>query len=181
MSEQEAEGTIGWFIDTVLLGDLRRMILDCQLHYLGFGVMASGIEFLGACMDAHPINEDGHSKARFNAAIRGLFDSRYVAYIDNRDPRHDLYTNLRCGMAHVIRPQADIAFTHRRESQEEKTSHLQIVAGTGKLVLVSEDLYEDFATAAGHLRDRMGRREFAKKPTDLYVSVGLPPHLTGRP
>jgi hypothetical protein len=164
MSEQEAEGTIGWFIDTVLLGDLRRMILDCQLHYLGFG-----------------INEDGHSKARFNAAIRGLFDSRYVAYIDNRDPRHDLYTNLRCGMAHVIRPQADIAFTHRRESQEEKTSHLQIVAGTGKLVLVSEDLYEDFATAAGHLRDRMGRRELAKKPTDLYVSVGLPPHLTGRP
>ena len=36
--EDATVGTIGWFIDTVLLRDLRRMVLDCNLHYLGFGV-----------------------------------------------------------------------------------------------------------------------------------------------
>ncbi len=57
------------FIQTVLLGDLRRMVYDAKLHYLAFGTIAVGIEFLGACEDAYPFNESGHSAP--DASLRG--------------------------------------------------------------------------------------------------------------
>lgn len=147
---QPDQGTLGWFIDAVLLGEMRRMILDCHLYYLGFGSVASGIEFLGACMDTSPINEEGHSRVRFEAAVSGLFAEDYKPYV-GRASNHDLYKNLRCGMTHIIRPQGDVAFTCRAESQAEGTPHLQVAAGTNKLVLVSEDFYEDFVAATDKL------------------------------
>ena len=169
------QGTPGWFIDTVLLGEMRRMIIGCELHYLGFGVVASGVEFLGACMDDHPMNEGGHSKTRFNEAIRGLFDTRYREFVEPRDPEYDLNVNLRCGMAHVVRPQGKIGFTHRAESRRLGTLHLQLSGSV--LALVSEDFHEDFAKAASQLRDRMSKGEFKKGLTDGYLAV---PHTPSR-
>jgi hypothetical protein len=189
MRQQAPTGTLGWFIDQVLLDDLRRMIWCCRLHYLAFGIMASGIEFLGACMDSHPMSEEGHSKARFNAAVLELFDKPYYRYVDSKDPAYDpaydLYTNLRCGMAHIVSPQGKVGFTHREESERLGTSHLQL--SQGSLALVSEDFYEDFARAAANLRDRMERDEFTKRLTDCYLAVpqtradeGQDGHASGR-
>lgn len=67
------------FIRTVFLGDLRRMVYDHGLHYLSFGTVAVGIEFLGACTDSDPWDIQHKSKARFAAGID--------AYMRQVDPR----------------------------------------------------------------------------------------------
>jgi len=61
--------TLTDFIRRVLLGDLKRMVYDAKLHYLAFGTIAVGIEFLGACEDAHPFNKEGESKERFRIGM----------------------------------------------------------------------------------------------------------------
>jgi hypothetical protein len=168
-----AVGTFGWFIDKVLLGDLKRMIVDCQLHYLGFGNVASGIEFLGACIDNYPMGKKNVSQKRFNNAVRILFDARYALYVDAA-PDYDLYTNLRCGMAHIIRPQGNLVFTTRTESEKDHTTHLEMIPGTNKLVLISEDLYADFTEAALRLRVQMANGEHPKHASDLYLAITEP-------
>ena len=49
------------FIRAVFLNDLRRMVYDANLHYLAFGTIADGIEFIGACDNAHPLDESDRS------------------------------------------------------------------------------------------------------------------------
>jgi hypothetical protein len=171
MNRSASDGSIGWFIDQVLLDDLRRMVFDHRLHYLSFGVMAGAIEFMGACMDEHPMGEQGHSKERFNNAMSELFDEAYRPYVNSQDDL-DLYAGLRCGMNHVVLPKGKIGFTNREESRRLGTGHLQL--GGSSLVLVAEDLYEDLACAAAQLRRRMARGESTKKLADQILALPSP-------
>jgi hypothetical protein len=172
MNSSVSDGSIGWFIDQVLLDDLRRMVFDYRLYYLSFGVMAGAIEFMGACMDNHPMDEQRHSKERFTNAVSELFDQAYRPYVNSRDDL-DLYADFRCGMNHVLLPTGKIGFTNREESRGRGTAHLKLVASS--LVLVAEDLYEDLACAAVLLRRRMARGEFAKTLADQILVLPAPP------
>ena len=78
---------IGQFVDTVLMGDLQKMICTPGLQYLGFGVVGCGIEFLGACIDAHPFDKEQVSRDRFESAVRALFDPMYHPYADKTSVR----------------------------------------------------------------------------------------------
>lgn len=133
------------FIRTVFLNDLRKMIYKANLHYLGFSNIAIGIEFLGACSDDHPFNESGHSKERFKVGIEdylGQIDPAYSTYNQKSSPFY-LYRNLRCGMAHLVRPQGKVYFTSRQESIKDRTKYLSV--DEGRLILICEDFYDHFA------------------------------------
>jgi hypothetical protein len=139
------------FVRTVLLGDLRRMVYEAKLHYLAFGTIAVGIEFLGACDDPEPFISDkrGLSTKRFKAGIKRMarIDPRYSTY---NEPSSDfnLYKHLRCGTTHIMRPGGRIAFSERAHDDVGPEQHLTIVKDDqhrDKLLLVSEDFYDDFA------------------------------------
>jgi hypothetical protein len=138
------------FVERVLLRDLRRMVYEVKLHYLGFGSIAFGIEFLGACVDDHPFEARRRSAERFKREIDDFMtrsDSRYKEY---HDP---LYQQLRCGIAHVMRPIGKVLFTSRDESTQDQTHHFQII--NDQVLLVCEDFYDDFAIACQALIDQL--------------------------
>jgi hypothetical protein len=170
MTVQIAKQNIEWFINTVLLGDLKAMICNCSLHYLGFGTVACGTEFLGACMDDKPFDQQGLSRQRFETAITMLFDCRYHQYA-SKGSEFDLYRHLRCGMAHIMRPQGKIAFTSHAESVLDKTQHLEVHTELGKLILISESFYFDFADACRKLKQDMSANRYSKKLTDEYLPI----------
>jgi hypothetical protein len=51
--------------------------------YLGSGIIAGGIEFMGACLDSHPINHEGASASRFCLAINELFEQNIINFQGN--------------------------------------------------------------------------------------------------
>ncbi len=165
MPTKVANQDVRWFIDTVLLGDLQKMICTDGHHYLGFGVVACGIEFLGACIDKHQWDKPGLSQKRFESAVNELFDAKYHPYV------HVLFEHLRCGMAHIMRPQGSVAFTTQAESVTDGTHHLKVFAGTGKLVLVSETFYADFAEACKEVKQRMVAGKYSKTITDQHMTI----------
>ena len=158
------------FINTVLLGNIKDMICTNSQHYLGFGVVACGIEFLGACMDSLPFDAQNISRQRFEAAIKTLFDSKYHPYAD-KGAEYDLYKHLRCGMAHIIRPQGKVAFTTHNESITDNTHHLCVEKNTQKLILVSEAFYSDFAEACKKMKNHMSAGAYPKKLSDEYLPI----------
>lgn len=161
---------IEWFINTVLLGDIKSMICDHSFHYLGFGTVACGIEFLGACMDDKPFGKQGLSRKRFEDAITLLFDCRYHQYASAKS-KYDLYKHLRCGMAHIMRPQGKVAFTTHIESIQDGTQHLEVQTDMDQLILISETFYHDFANACRKLKQEMRAGDYHKKLTDEYLSI----------
>jgi hypothetical protein len=156
--------TIENFINTVIHEDIDRMIQTPGLQYLSFGVMASMIEFLGACFDGADFFKTGCSDSRFRRAINELDAfSEYRPYNVKCDP-HDLYTNLRCGMAHIGRPGKEIAFTERKDPKD-CDKHLKICRlddSTERLILVCEDLFDDLSRAAKELLDKMKQSQTQK-------------------
>lgn len=161
---------IDWFFDVVLFGNIHNLVTIDEQHYLGFGVIACATEFLGACTDSQPFDKSGLSEKRFNSAIKNHFDSKYHQYLPRSSP-HNLYKHLRCGMAHIIRPQGHVAFTTRAESVTDGTKHLAVHQPTGKLILISESFLEDFENAARDVKAKMSTGTFSKKLTDPYLPI----------
>jgi hypothetical protein len=137
--------------------------LAMQNPYFGAGVIAGGIEFLGACLDADPLADEGKSAARFCLALNDLFPNSYhqfsrpAPYTKNVKPPHDLYTCLRCGMAHVLRPQGVLLTGTIQEANGDGNMHLQILSRSGKdfPLIVVEQFVKDFVSAVTTLENRL--------------------------
>jgi hypothetical protein len=104
-----------------------------------FGIIGISIEALGSFFDSDPLEQEGLSKKRFSKAVDELFKPLKKEY-DNKAVC--LFRGLRCGMAHIGRPQGKIAFTTRSEAQADGNKHLN-KDHQGMLVLVAEDLAND--------------------------------------
>lgn len=127
------------FIDTVFLNEFSDIVKNHG--YISFVLMASGIEFLGGLIDtAVPFDKEGETRKRFETAMLNLFPKKYHEFI-GKDKSIDLYKNLRGKMNHLILPGEKIAVSHRGAG----SVHLSI--RNGKLILVADDLYDDFAHA----------------------------------
>lgn len=156
-------------IKNVVLGELRSIIFDCKgNNYMKFTMIAIGIEFLGACLDDFPFNKAEIlkpelkvkiSQSRFDNALKKLFDKKYLKHAKESANVY-LYRDFRCGFVHQLRPLGNLVVTHREESIREGTKHLQNI-NKGPLVLVLEDLFEDFECASNKLL-----RDFDKKITN---------------
>ena len=142
------------FLEQIVEKDLPKMAMENA--YFGAGIIAGGIEFLGACLDSHPIIEERKSAARFCLALNELFPAKYhqfsrpAPYTKAQKPAHDLYTCLRCGMAHVLRPQGVFLTGGIKEATDDGNAHLQVLTRNGKSgpLIVVEQFTADFGAAA---------------------------------
>ncbi len=145
------------FISSILADGVQRMVYEAGLGYLAAGMIAVGVEFLGACVDRHAFNVDWQSRKRFQKGINEFMSKvnpKYRAY-NRKNSRYCLYKQLRCGMAHVVRPHGKVAFVGRGDAQKDGLKHLEVYAPLDKLVIVVEDFCDDFISACADLRKRL--------------------------
>lgn len=126
------------FIEQVLLAEFSQIARD--YHYISFSLIALGTEFLGACLDNYDFGEQKLSALRFRSAVQELYPTDYHRYADL------LAKNLRNGFAHQFRPGPSLELSKRSEAPLRNWSHLQPTK-EGRVCLIAEDLYEDFARA----------------------------------
>ncbi|MDE3021819.1 MAG: hypothetical protein KGI54_08165 [Pseudomonadota bacterium] len=165
------------FINKTLKLDLGTMVSTQGLQYLSFGIMGTMIEFLGACFDSKGFFKGGLSRLRFSEAIQKLDAFQGYRGYDVKNSKHDLYKNMRCGMAHIGRPDKGVAFAERNDpiNGEDHLKVLPIEDGTKRLILVCEDLYCDLSKAADELLIKMksGDKLIKKKHTELFLNLKL--------
>ncbi len=145
--------TLAGFVDDVLLPQLRAMVQH-GAGYLAYGQIAVGIEFLGACRDSHDFDQQGHSKCRFERGITDYMakvDTRYATYNNSASPYY-LYKHLRCGMAHLIRPQGKVGLIGKGNADASGLKHLDKHPTYDAVVLVLEPFLEDFEKACQMLK-----------------------------
>jgi hypothetical protein len=152
---------INSFLEKIVKKELPELAM--KHAYLGAGVIAGGIEFLGNCLDSHPIVVEGKSAERFCRALNELFPASYHQFSrpspfkKTEKPTHDLYSCLRCGMAHVMRPQGVLLTGSIREATEDGNSHLEILNRSGRdmPLIVVEQFVADFVSAVDELEKRL--------------------------
>lgn len=159
------------FIETILINDLGRMTKDYGLHYLAFGSIAVGIEFLGACQDEEPFSKERLSRKRFNAGINDFMrriDKRYYDFNQDGSP-FNLYEQLRCGMSHVLRPQGTLKFCGKEAAEKDGYKHLEILPSNLGVLMTAEDFYDDFAKACHLLL-----ADLPNKTSGKFAAIFLP-------
>lgn len=103
--------------------------------------MATGIEFLGKCLDdtAAHWNVSCRSKTNFDEAINQLNSFEpYRQFLDS----HKLWDSLRNGFSHSFVPKYPITLSSKTEM-----AHLVLHSNNQRLNLKCEDLFEDFRNA----------------------------------
>jgi hypothetical protein len=145
------------FIQKVLINEFKEIQQDEGHPYISFSLICQGIEFLGACLDSEPFSAKGLSAPRFRRAIYDLFPRSYHKFNQGSGKPFDLYENLRCGIIHVILPGSQLELIRRTEKAKFSANHLEVkeIRGIDKLVLVSEDLFEDYERACQEISARI--------------------------
>ena len=162
------------FIQKVLIDEFKEIQQDEGHHYISFSLIYQGIEFLGACLDSEPFSAKGLSTARFRRAIYDLFPTSYRKFNQGSGRPFDLYENLRCGLLHVILPESPLELIRRTEKIKFNVNHLEVkeIRGINRLVLVLEDLFDDYEKACEEIIARIsdGRLSGWKFAGDLLLT-----------
>ena len=145
------------FIQKVLIDEFKTIQQGEDHHYISFSLISQGIEFLGACLDSEPFSAKGLSAPRFRIAIHDIFPVAYHPFNQGTGQPYDLYENLRCGLLHVILPGSRLELIRRSETATFDVNHLEIkeILGINRLVLVSEDLFDDYEKAGKEIIARI--------------------------
>ena len=145
------------FIQKVLIDEFNDIQQDTGHHYVSFSLICQGIEFLGACLDSDAFSNKGLSAPRSRRAIYDLFPISYHKFNQGTGKPFDLYENLRCGLFHVILPEARLELIRRFEKPTFGASHLEVkeIRGINRIVLVLEDLFDDYEKACKKIIARM--------------------------
>ena len=159
------------FIQKVLIDEFKEIQEDEEYHHLSLNLICQGIEFLGACLDSEPFSAKGLSAPRFRRAICDLFPASYLKFNQGSGKPFDLYENLRCGLFHAILEGSRLELIRRSENSKFNAHHLEVkeIRGMNRLVVVSEDLYDDYEKACNEIitRIRDGRLRGWKFGGDL--------------
>jgi hypothetical protein len=162
------------FIQKVLIEEFREIQQDECHHYISFSLICQGIEFLGACLDSEPFSAKGQSAARFRRAIYDLFPASYRQFNQGTGRPFDLYENLRCAVLHAILPVSPLELIKQSEKEKFDANHLQVkeIRGMDRLVLVSEDLFDDYEKACREIIARIsdGRLRGWKFEGDILIT-----------
>ena len=131
------------FVNKFFVEELKR-IQEHNFHHFSFILIGEAIETLGGLMDNKPLKAKAQSMKRFNKGIYSLMPRKYTLANDG----NFLYDKLRNQMVHSFIPSASLILTCR-EQNTNNYKHLEMV--DGKMVLVSEDFYEDLLHACKRL------------------------------
>jgi len=166
--------TISDFIQKVLIEEFREIQQDEGHPYISYSLVCQGIEFLGACLDSEPFSAEGLSAARFRRAVYDLFPTSYRKFNQGKGRPFDLYENLRCGLQLVILPGTPIELIQQSEKEKFDVHHLEVkeIRGIDRLVLVSEELFDDYEKACKEIiaRIRDGRLRGWKFAGDVLIT-----------
>lgn len=143
MNTNEQVERIECFLQEVVVNEISKL-QGIGLTYIQFVVMGQAVEVLGSFLDNKPMKAKGQSGKRFAASVRKLFGGRYRLLNENGF----LHDKLRNQMTHTFIPGGDLILLNREENTYGYR-HLQVVEG--KLVLISEDFYEDIIGAVARL------------------------------
>jgi hypothetical protein len=165
------------FIEQIVKTDLPKFAATNL--YLGAGVLAGGIEFMGACIDSHPVAVERQSAARFCLALNEFFPTSYhkfsrpAPYTKAVAPTQDLYSCLRCGMAHVMRPQGVLLTGTTREAKADGHTHLKILnrGGIDRPLIVVEQFSKHFVAAVTKLQKRLKASPLPPKLQGDFLTV----------
>jgi hypothetical protein len=140
-----------------LIDEFKKIQQNEGHHYISFTLICQGIEFLGACLDSEPFSAKGLSAARFRRAIYDLFPISYHQFNQGSGRPFDLYENLRCGLLQVILRELPLELIRQSEKEKFNADHLEVkeIRGINRLVLVSEDLFQDYEKACQEIVARM--------------------------
>lgn len=156
------------FIEQTLIKEFRSIQQDPGNHkYLSFGLIAQGIEFLGSLIDDKEIDQAGLSRIRFDSALINFFDSKYHEYA-NKDNDFNLYSNLRCGMLHIIIPAQNIALGELEH--DDVNNHLKVLQfsdGKERLLLIAEEFYYDFKNACESVISKLENQSFLEEFSNI--------------
>jgi hypothetical protein len=162
------------FIQKNLIDEFKEIQQDEGHHYISFNLICQGIEFLGACLDSEPFSAKGLSAPRFRRAIYDLFPTSYRKFNQGSGRPFDLDENLRCGLLHVILPELPLELIRRTEKTKFNVNHLEVkeIRGINRLVLVLEDLFDDYEKACEEIIARIsdGRLSGWKFAGDLFLT-----------
>jgi len=152
------------FIQKVFIEETGRLV-DAGFYHFAFVIMAQGLETLGSFLDSKPLKAREQSKLRFSHAINRLMPKEYSQFNNN----HRLYDQLRASLAHTFTTSKAIILTSKNNLQFGK-KHLNKI--DDKLILVTEDFYNDFKKACLRLIDGMDKGKILDKKikTDFYYS-----------
>ena len=149
------------FIQRVLMEEFRNLQRDGEHDTISLSLLCQGIVFLGACLDSEPFSAKGLSAPRFRKAVYDLFPASYHPFNQGSGRRYDLYENLRSSLFHIILTGSYLELIRRSQKAERNVHHLEVkeIRGMNRLVLVSEDLFEDYEEACKEIiaRIRDGR------------------------
>lgn len=152
------------FISHVLLDEIKQMTLSengyASHPFMGFSIVASAVELLGACLDDEEWDRSRLSEKRFRLAIKELFPEEYSLYNDSNSP-HDLYAELRCSLAHRLQPGGNILLSERKHEENAGVMGAHLSMQSGKLLLIYEDFLADFIKGGRELISRIDDREIS--------------------
>jgi hypothetical protein len=136
------------FIQTVLISNVNDLI-EKGFDYLAFVIIGQGIETLGSFFDNKPFD---HYEA-------GLPKERFLAGLSLMDPRYQvigefLWKNLRCGLAHQLKPKKEISLTSYKSGATD-LQNLYKGDKTGITYLVVDTLFKDFKTACNNVIEKL--------------------------
>lgn len=163
--------TVKEFITNFLINEIKSIQQVSGHHYISFGLISQGIEFLGACLDNNPFNILRKSAERFNNSIKVLFPADYHSFVKERsDEQFDLYGNLRCGLLHIFIPGPDLEVIQEIEIKDYG-KHLEInnIRNRDRLILVSQNLMTDFEKACQEVIRRIDSQEISG--TKVYGEI----------
>jgi hypothetical protein len=147
------------FIQKVLIDQFKEIQQKEENDRISFNLICQGIEFLGACLDSEPFSAKGLGASRFRRTVHDLFPRAYRPFNQGSGRPFDLYENLRCSLLHDILPGTQLALIRRSEKEKLHATHLEVkeIRGMNRLVLVLEDLFEDYEKACREIISRIGR------------------------
>jgi len=134
--------------------------------YFAFFIIASGIEFLGKCINNESDwQKEQMSRDDFEGVIKELDSfSNYRRYLKKKKRcKIDLYSSLRCGLLHAMLPKSDVLLMR---------GHEPIGIKNNKLILSIETMYNDFCNACGEiLSSKCNHLWTKKKKNDVFLYI----------
>lgn len=157
-------------IRAILINEVKSVIYEHKgSPFIKFATIALAIEYIGACLDDFPFEDDKQSKKRFNKGLK-LLGKKYKPFSKESSNVY-FYKDFRCAFVHQLRPEKNIELTHRIEAKVEGTRHL-VPLKSGSLVLVLEDFYDDLEKACNKLIRLFDEGKITNRKKDIvYLKI----------
>jgi hypothetical protein len=139
------------YIDTFLINGIGRLVDEHPFQ--AFILMATGIEFLGKCLNEGEWDTSNQSRDDFNAALDKLDSLGKYKEIEN------LYNKLRCGLAHLGIPKTGLTLCPDKNNLE-----------ANPILLGCKEFYEDFKAACTEITTDP-KSQVKKKMDEDYASI----------